>query len=76
MAIYATFGFWIPRSCAGISNREYEDLQNSDNDESWFCKPCKIHLFPFIELTNNQLIKLHEYNKIKNKNKDNTFCNS
>ena len=24
---------WFHRSCAGISKREYEDLQNSDNDE-------------------------------------------
>ena len=24
---------WVHRSCAGISKKEYEDLQNSDNDE-------------------------------------------
>ena len=68
---------WVHRSCAGISKKEYEDLQNSDNDEPWYCRPCKINLFPFFELTNNQLIKLHENNKTKSINKDyNTFCNS
>ena len=30
---------WFHRSCAGISKREYEDLQNSDNDEPWYCTP-------------------------------------
>ena len=34
-------------------------------------------MLPFSELTNDQLIKLHENNKTKNENKDyNTFCNS
>ena len=34
-------------------------------------------MLPFSELANDQLIKLNENNKTKNKNKDyNTFCNS
>ena len=60
---------WVHRSCAGISKKEYEDLQNSDNDEPWYCRPCKINLFAFFELTNNQLLKLHENNKTKQKYK-------
>ena len=68
---------WVHRSCAGISKKKYEHLQNSGYDEPWYCRPCKINLFPFFELTNNQLIKLHENNKPKNQNKDyNTFSNS
>ena len=61
---------WFHRSCAGISKREYEDLQNSDNDEPWYCTPCKINLFSFFELTNNHLIKFHENNKT---NKDHKY---
>ena len=68
---------WVHRSCAGISKKEYEELQDSDNEEQWYCRPRKINLFPLVELTNNQLIKLHENNKTKNQNKDyNTFSNS
>ena len=36
---------WVHRSCAGISKKEYEDLQNSDNDEPWYCRPCKKDCF-------------------------------
>ena len=68
---------WVHRLRAGSSKKEYEDLQNSDNDETCFCRPVKINFFPFFELTNNQLINLHENIKTRNKNKDyNTFCKS
>lgn len=61
---------WVHRSGVGISKNEYEDLPNSDNDEIWFCRPCKIHLFLFFQVTNNQLINLHENRETKSKNKD------
>ena len=36
---------WVHRSCAGISKKKYEDLQNSDNDEPCYCRPCKKDCF-------------------------------
>ena len=71
-AMYATFGF-----TGHVQVLVRTNVKIYKNDEPWYCRPCKINLFPYFELTNNQLIKLHENNKTKNINKDcNTFCNS
>ena len=32
------YNLWIHRSWAGISKKEYEDLQNSDNDKPWIAQ--------------------------------------
>ena len=66
--LYNKCNLWVHRSYAGISKKEYEDLQNPDNDEPWYSRPCKINLFPIFGLTNNQLIKLLKNNKTKNVN--------
>ena len=42
---------WTHSSRAGITKKVYEDLQNSDNYERWFCRLCKIILISFFELT-------------------------
>ena len=71
-AMYATFGF-----TGHVQVLVRTNMKIYKNDEPWYCRPCKINLFPYFELTNNQLIKLHENNKTKNQNKDyNTFSNS
>ena len=62
--------FWIHRTCAGLSRKEYENLQKYGSDESWYWRPCIKNIFPFYNLSNNQISNLFQTKKKNRKNEN------
>ena len=54
--------FWIHRACAGLSRKEYENLQKYDSDEPWYCLT--------IDLSNNQISNIFQTKKKSRKHED------
>ena len=45
---------WIHQKCAGIIKDEYQNI-GGYKEELWYCRPCKVIMFPFYGLSNYQL---------------------
>ena len=54
---------WVNVNCNGVKEKEYCELQEQDDDMSWFCLPCEIsknaELFPFSLESNLELLDLY-----------------
>ena len=72
-----TCNLWTHIKCDGISNNEYEELQNSENDFSWQCLVCRIRfscsIFPFTLSDITELQNIQNSNSMRMLNSLPTF---
>ena len=57
--------FCVHRTCANLSRKEYENLQKYGSDETWYCRPCIKNIFPFCDLSDNQISNIFQTKKKK-----------